>query len=909
MTKKFEKDKNLMFFYIGIGERTARKFADKIEYELELEPQSAISYLELMDDDLAKATVSDEMDCKQCLEHHWKNIYIKYDNHVAPEVYKPYDVLDLGDQKEGYEDSLFRIRDRLALINEIIVQDVQLGGCGIFVPQLAAKDHCIVDFYPLHTIEHLEYILNKLFSWRALTVNVLSLPLEEIRCYFGEYIGIYFAYLQFMTWYFVPLAILGFALQTMQWAEGVVLVDGIQYFALLVILWSVCFPILWRRREFMIALKWGTLRFDFKERPRPEFYGVYRKSNIHGGLEEYFPHAVRNTRRLITLAVVASFLIALFGSVMGVVLLRVYVSQSNVEYGTYFISIANAFVIMFFNNIYGVFAEKLNSWENYKTETEYENNLIIKIFIFRFINSYATLYYIAFFRRYEDQSSALYCSAEDCMEDLAAQLGTIFITQLTVSNAMELGGLAFSRMAKGVVVSYFTEDEKDSVWAQYSSAVYERTFDDYCEILVAFGYATLFVIAFPLAPFAAFAGCIVEARIDGYKLCKLTRRPFPRQADDVGTWQLAMEVMGWAVLVTNLCIICFSAADLDFSFLGIADTTFQETLTAIILFAFLFMCVTCLNWCIASKPHEIALHMDRQDHLEKSIKDIGRGIEAYLNSLKLNELQAWKEWTAESVTRFLQQILYKNPLEYDEIRSAIRHARFGGQQLCAADDHLLEKRLGITDHLHKRFVLNARRVLEEQLEEVQREDARLFAMDDSTRRSMQTEERTQAGAQDMGKQFQFETKHLIGMAQFFEEDLTGQSKRKLWSKVDKDKSSTIEQDEMENFLYFSIVVFIKAKHQNVALPKKSNKKFRKEILKPLEKWLLHHKISPVNGLSFDEFNRLFPQWLRQYAHEQENAQNKRGTQVWHAICPLKWNQRRRKHLVELVTYLVINNPQ
>ncbi len=193
----------------------------------------------------------------------------------------------------------------------------------------------------------------------------------------------------------------------------------------------------------------------------------------------------------------------------------------------------------------------LNEWENYKTETEYENNLIIKIFIFRFINSYATLYYICFSRRYESDES-LHCEAEDCMEDLAAQLGTIFITQLTVSNAIELGSLAIARLAKGVTVSYFTEDEKDWIWAQYSSEIYVRTFDDYCEILVSFGYATLFVISFPLAPLAAFIGCIVEARIDGYKLCKLTRRPFPRQADDVGTWQLAMEVMGWSVLVTNL---------------------------------------------------------------------------------------------------------------------------------------------------------------------------------------------------------------------------------------------------------------------------------------------------------------------------------------------------------------------
>ena len=96
MTKEFEQKQNLKFFYVGIGERTARRYADKIEYELELDPQAAISYLQLMDEPLAKATVSDEEDSKSCLEKHWKNIYIKYDKDVAPEIYKPYDVLDEG---------------------------------------------------------------------------------------------------------------------------------------------------------------------------------------------------------------------------------------------------------------------------------------------------------------------------------------------------------------------------------------------------------------------------------------------------------------------------------------------------------------------------------------------------------------------------------------------------------------------------------------------------------------------------------------------------------------------------------------------------------------------------------------------------------------------------------------------
>eukprot|EP00483_Globobulimina_turgida_P007761 UN07776 len=114
------------------------------------------------------------------------------------------------------------------------------------------------------------------------------------------------------------------------------------------------------------------------------------------------------------------------------------------------------------------------------------------------------------------------------------------------------------------------------------------------------------------------------------------------------------------------------------------------------------------------------------------------------------------------------------------------------------------------------------------------------------------------------------------MAEFFEEDLTGQSKRKLWQKVDKDMSSLIEANEMENFLYFSIVVYIKAKYEKVRLPKKTDKKFKNRILAPLQKWMLKYKVSH-HGLNFDEFERYFPSWLREYYREVSAVDAGRGS--------------------------------
>merc|ERR1712176_1359381 len=101
------------------------------------------------------------------------------------------------------------------------------------------------------------------------------------------------------------------------------------------------------------------------------FDGAYIKSAVNGQLEEYFPTDIRATRIMVSLSVMVVFLVALFGSVVGVVLLRYYVSKYDIDYGSTYVSVANALVIMIFNNIYGVIAEHMNEWENYKTDTEY----------------------------------------------------------------------------------------------------------------------------------------------------------------------------------------------------------------------------------------------------------------------------------------------------------------------------------------------------------------------------------------------------------------------------------------------------------------------------------------------------------------------------------------------------------
>ena len=81
------------------------------------------------------------------------------------------------------------------------------------------------------------------------------------------------------------------------------------------------------------------------------------------------------------------------------------------------------------------------------------------------------------------------------------------------------------------------------------------TLMDYAELAVQFGYVTLFVVAFPLAPFLALANNYVECRSDAFKLLTQMRRPVPRGAEDIGSWQGVFTVITCIGVVTNSALV------------------------------------------------------------------------------------------------------------------------------------------------------------------------------------------------------------------------------------------------------------------------------------------------------------------------------------------------------------------
>ena len=50
----------------------------------------------------------------------------------------------------------------------------------------------------------------------------------------------------------------------------------------------------------------------------------------------------------------------------------------------------------------------------------------------------------------------------------------------------------------------------------------------------------------------------IEIRVDAWKLCQVCRRPEPRSAEDIGTWQTILETITLCAVLTNSALVAFT---------------------------------------------------------------------------------------------------------------------------------------------------------------------------------------------------------------------------------------------------------------------------------------------------------------------------------------------------------------
>ncbi|KAK9870210.1 hypothetical protein WA026_006294 [Henosepilachna vigintioctopunctata] len=294
---------------------------------------------------------------------------------------------------------------------------------------------------------------------------------------------------------------------------------------------------------------------------------------------------------VISFSVVLLWILLTLAVVFGIILYRMSLMTSEViysysiHYTIYTVpviaAIINLFCIHILSFFYDKLAHKLTEMEIHRTQTEYDDSHTLKSYLFEFVNYYSSIIYIAFlkgkFVGYPAKYNRIFgirqeeCNPGGCLMELSIQLGIIMIGKQAMNGFVEMTIPVLIKMYKTFKVStgieraekenqeviiccnQWTEDYKLNEFNQAS------LFGEYLEMVLQYGFVTIFVTAFPLAPLFALLNNIFEMRLDAKKFLKYYRRPVPTRVKNIGVWYQIMTTIGRISVISNAFILAFSS--------------------------------------------------------------------------------------------------------------------------------------------------------------------------------------------------------------------------------------------------------------------------------------------------------------------------------------------------------------
>ncbi|XP_036390887.1 anoctamin-1a isoform X2 [Megalops cyprinoides] len=479
-------------------------------------------------------------------------------------------------------------------------------------------------------------------EWASYSVFYKYQPIGLIRKYFGEKIGLYFAWLGVYTQMLIPASVVG----VIVFLYGCATVDddipsmeicdprhnitmcplcdrvcsywklntacgtarashlfdnpATVFFSIFMALWAAMFMEHWKRRQMRLNYKWDLTGFEeeeeaLKDHPRAEYeFRVMQKSlqkeqKTHKTEKEKLTCRDRFPAYMTNIVMMLLMIGVTFAIVFGVILYRISTkaalhmssnptTRSNVRLTVKTTAaIINLVVILILDEVYGAVARWLTILEVPKTDKSFEERLIFKTFILKFVNAFTPIIYIAFFRGrlVGHPGSYLYvfesyrmeeCAHGGCLMELCIQLSiTMLGKQLIQNNLFEIGIPKLKKLIRYIKSkrSSFQEEEREKKLQRYETDHFLDPFagltPEYMEMIIQFGFVTLFVASFPLAPLFALLNNIIEIRLDAKKFVTELRRPVAARAKDIGIWYNILRGIGKVAVIVNAFVISFTS--------------------------------------------------------------------------------------------------------------------------------------------------------------------------------------------------------------------------------------------------------------------------------------------------------------------------------------------------------------
>ncbi|XP_071393774.1 anoctamin-1-like [Centroberyx affinis] len=494
-------------------------------------------------------------------------------------------------------------------------------------------------------------------------------PVDLIRKYFGEQIGLYFAWLGVYTQLLIPPSVLGiivflygiFTVDTNVPSQETCddnlnitmcpLCDGVcdywrlssvcslarasylfdngatVLFAIFMSLWAACFLEHWKRRQMCLKHTWDLTSLEdeeerVQEELRPEYEAALQEkkekmraktknkfAKTGDGVDGETDRMLGSQREpesldiedhlsgyLINVSTLLLLIGATFSAVFGVAMYRICMltvwsmnpdpeAKASVRMTVTTTGIIlNMLVVLVLEEVYGAIAVWLTELELPKTEAEFGERLIFKSFFLKSMNAFAPIFYVAFFKgRFAGRPgdyvyiSGDYrmeeCAPPGCLIELCIQLSMIMLgKQLIQNNVFEVLVPKLKKMYRTMQEEKgkkrAAEDEEDDTERKRPKQQFDKDFalepfegvsPEYMEMIIQYGFVSLFVASFPLAPAFALLNNVIEIRLDAAKFVTEIRRPDAVRCKDIGIWYNILCGISKFSVITNAFVISFTS--------------------------------------------------------------------------------------------------------------------------------------------------------------------------------------------------------------------------------------------------------------------------------------------------------------------------------------------------------------
>lgn len=486
--------------------------------------------------------------------------------------------------------------ERLRIIYQLITNPVEEGGAGI-TPKEGEWEN-VESLFALHDHEYNKDWMRKWSS--SWTLNTEDL--DDIRNRLGEKVAFYFAFTQsYFTFLLFPAAFGA--------AAWLVLGHFSAIYGVASVLWCTIFTEWWKHQETDLAIRWGVRGVSkIQTRKRDFRHEKVITDSVTGEKMHIFPATKRLQRQLwqIPFVMAAALMLgALIATCFGIEVFISEVYKGPFKSLLVFLpTVILTTVMPILTGLLSNFATNLTKYENYETESAYQTALTQKLFVMNFITSYLPILLTAFVYvpfgniivPYLDVFSLTVKPFAQDAKQLAApkpgqftinpdrlrkQVFYFTVTAQIVNLATELivpylKRRGFSKYKQfqsdratkngAAPASLAIDDPPEDaeflkrVRQEAELDVYDVT-TDLREMVLQFGYLSLFSVVWPLTAVSFVINDWIELRADAIKICVEMQRPTPWRADTIGPWLDSLSFLTWLGSLTTAALVYLFSND------------------------------------------------------------------------------------------------------------------------------------------------------------------------------------------------------------------------------------------------------------------------------------------------------------------------------------------------------------